>query len=147
MENKSKTTGSWRGIGPHTGRRVGQNEGLRFACKECGIDEMDETAPLAQAFTEMLTEWYFSGDWVWEEPQQGENRSIEDYPDPGATPEQLLEEKEGHGGRRRGLVRAIHSAKWNDAARCKSCRWRSPGTGCCVLPRCFGTIKTRDRGE
>ena len=55
----------WEGIGSNTGQWVAQKEGFSFACQRCGVVEWNSQAEEAEEFKEMLTEWYFSGDWIY----------------------------------------------------------------------------------
>ena len=63
--------GSWEGryvgVGPNRGRTVKESEALAYACGRCGVRMADPAAPLAESFGRMLTEWYFSGNWIKEE--------------------------------------------------------------------------------
>ena len=42
---------------------VSVDDALEYAMEKCGVVEIDDTAPEADDFKEMLVEWYFS-DWV-----------------------------------------------------------------------------------
>ena len=42
---------------------VHRDDALEYAMEKCGVVAIDDTAPEAEEFKEMLVEWYFS-DWV-----------------------------------------------------------------------------------
>ena len=54
----------WRGISTNDGKFVPAEDGFSYAAKAVGVLDFDQTAPEAEEFKEMLTEWYFSGNWV-----------------------------------------------------------------------------------
>ena len=68
-KTKERKDGGWRGIGPESGTFVPQQEAFTAACQECGIVRWNPDAQLAREFSEMLIEWYFSGNWIWEEEE------------------------------------------------------------------------------
>lgn len=54
----------WRGISTNRGKFVPAEDGFDYAAKAVGIKDFDPTAPEAEEFKAMLTEWYFSGNWL-----------------------------------------------------------------------------------
>lgn len=51
------------GIGTEHGKCVCEDEALDYVLERCGVSLVDSDAPEQQEFCEMLTNWYFSGDW------------------------------------------------------------------------------------
>lgn len=66
-QTKARCEGGYVGIGPNRGQKVNESEALAYACGRCGVRMADPAAPLAESFGRMLTEWYFSGNWIKEE--------------------------------------------------------------------------------
>ena len=54
----------WEGITLNTGKFVAAEDGFEYSCQQVGIEAFDKTAPDAKEFTEMLIEWFFSGNWI-----------------------------------------------------------------------------------
>lgn len=52
----------YMGIGPNTGNSVDEDDAQRYAMQQCGIT-VDDGAPCADEFREMLVEWFYSGNW------------------------------------------------------------------------------------
>lgn len=57
------------GIGPNKGVRVAGEDALGYALAACGIRVATRTA-LTEEFEAMLTEWFYSGDWMKEEQHE-----------------------------------------------------------------------------
>lgn len=66
----------WQGLGTNRGRFVEKADGVSVACKGCGILQWKPDAPEAAEFKAMLEEWYFSGDWIWKEENDGEQMGL-----------------------------------------------------------------------
>ena len=56
----------YKGIGPNEGQIVPESEAFEYACDKAGVSAFCAFAPEAQEFREMLVEWYFSGNWIYE---------------------------------------------------------------------------------
>ena len=54
------------GIGPNRGVRVAGEDALGYALAACGVRVATRTA-LTGEFETMLTDWFYSGDWVKED--------------------------------------------------------------------------------
>lgn len=55
------------GVGPNRGSKVPQKDALATACAGCGIHLPNPMAADAAEFSQMLVEWYFSGNWIKED--------------------------------------------------------------------------------
>jgi hypothetical protein len=49
------------GIGVERGKYVEKSDGYEYALKACGIKQ---NGPVNKEFSEMLEEWFFSGNWI-----------------------------------------------------------------------------------
>lgn len=54
------------GIGKNAGVRVAGVEALEYALNACGVRIVTRTA-LTDEFAEVVTEWFYSGDWLKED--------------------------------------------------------------------------------
>lgn len=56
------------GICTENGKRIDDEYALEYAMERCGIQAVDgEVDP---EFAEMLVEWFYSGNWVYEEDER-----------------------------------------------------------------------------
>lgn len=54
------------GIGPEKGKTVLGEDALFYAMEHCGIAKIKES-PDWDEFSQMLVDWFFSGNWIKEE--------------------------------------------------------------------------------
>ncbi|MCI2161580.1 MAG: hypothetical protein LKK39_06650 [Oscillospiraceae bacterium] len=66
---------AYKGIGPEKGKAVSASDALPYAMLRCGIafDCSENTGDCRQEFTKMLVDWFYSGNWL---PDQLENGGI-----------------------------------------------------------------------
>ena len=69
--------GGWQGLGKNRGRFVDGQDGFAVACAGCGVRLWDPRAAEAAEFRAMLEEWYFSGDGIWKEDDDGQTMEME----------------------------------------------------------------------
>ena len=63
----------YRGMGSNAGRVIdGKVDALAYACTVCGVAPIGDWREVQPAFTEMMLDWFYSGNWVVEERSEGD---------------------------------------------------------------------------
>ncbi len=65
---------AYRGVGPERGKYIEAEDALDYAMERCGIRPSAAPADMQDRdeFNRMLVEWYFSGNWLPMEQEDGQ---------------------------------------------------------------------------